>query len=152
FSTLLALCTPLPSSPGDPDDSEAWDADQALIRSLMQAIRDADACLGRGDAAAARKLMDRWEVLQALDVQSLARLAQAWLIDEEAPEEEQFDKAFALASFHAMHAERKMLERRDLPLPRGRWDDAKLDDVFARATQWLDAHLGNAWPMPPGGL
>ena len=42
--------------------------------------------------------------------------------------------------------------RRELALPRGRWDTARLDDLSARASEWLDATLGDARPFPAGGL
>jgi hypothetical protein len=152
LSTMLALCTPLAESPDDAGDPGGWNPDQGLVRTLMRAIRAAGRCIEQGDAAGARHVMERSEVLEACEVQSLARLAEAYLLGEEVAEDERFYKAFALATFSAVHAERMVLVRRELPIPHDRWDMAKLDEVSAQATEWLDAHLGEAFPMPPGGL
>lgn len=56
LSTMVALCTPLPEGP---EEAGLWNADQALIRLLLRVIRAADACLQQGDAAGARRCMDR---------------------------------------------------------------------------------------------
>jgi hypothetical protein len=153
LSPWIAICTPLPESPEDPDVSDVWTADQARIRMLMRAIQAADARLAQGDVAGARRLLDRREVLETYEVQSLARLAEVYLLGGEgAAGEERIDQAFVLASFSAAHAETMVILRRELPLLRNGWDMAKLDDVSARATQWLDANLGAAWAIPPGGF
>jgi hypothetical protein len=89
-------------------------------------------------------------VTETSEIQSLARRAEAELRIE-ATEEALFDKACTLAWFCAANAEKKPFLRHELPIPRGRWDMAKLDDLAARANRWLDATLGEAWPQPAGG-
>jgi hypothetical protein len=147
---LLALATPLAASAAEPEP--AWAAEQLAVRDLFAAIEAADRCLTRTDAAAAIIALDRLVVTETGEVQSLARRAEAYLLDDDAAGQSLFEKACALAWFCAAHGEKKAQLRRELPIPRGRWDTARLDDLLKRATRWLDTTLGDAWPLPGGGL
>jgi hypothetical protein len=149
-STLLALATPLSepfSAPGIP-----WTPELLALREVVAAIELADACLDRGDARSATGALDRLVVTEASEVQSLARQAESALRNEDAGEEALFEKACVLAHFCAAHAEKKPYLRREIPIPRGRWATARLDDLAARASRWLDTTLGEAPPQPAGGL
>ncbi len=145
----LALATPLAEATSA--EGRAWTPEQLAFRELMTMVEAADACLDRGDNASALLALDRLLVTETGEVQSLARRAEAHLRSSET-EEGVFEKAHSLAWFCAVHAEKKPYLRRELPFPRRRWDTAKLDDVSARASRWLDATLGEAWPAPVGGL
>lgn len=118
----------------------------------MRAVTAADDCLAQGDAAGALVVLDCLAVAEAHEVQSLARRAEAILLLGDATEGRRFETAFALASFCDAHGETGKYERQELPLPCGIWDRARLDALAERATRWLDATLGEAWPMPAGGL
>jgi hypothetical protein len=137
LSFLFALVTPLPSSPGAPE-GRTWNAEQSSVRELLTAIQSADEHLAQGDAAGARRAVDRLIVNEAREVQSLGRLAEAWLLDAPPRGALRFDKARALASFCAAQAERSLAFRRELLLPRGRWDEARLSEVASRAAGWLE--------------
>lgn len=149
LTLLLALATPLAEATAAQD--RPWTPEQLAVRKLVAMVEAADACLERGDAASALVTLDRLLVTETGEVQSLARRAEAHLRGSET-DPGIFEKASALAWFCAAHAEKKPYLRRELPFPRGRWDTAKLDDVSARASQWLDATLGEAWSAPVGGL
>ena len=147
---LLALATPLAEPTVMPEPP--WTMEQLAVRELVAAIEAADTFLLRGDATSALVALDRLLVTETGEVQSLARRAEARLLGSDAAEEGLFEKACALARFCAAHGEKKAHSRRELPLPRGRWDTARLDDLSARASAWLDATLGEACPRPAGGL
>lgn len=149
-SALLALATPLSesfSAPGIP-----WTPEQLALREVVAAVEVADACLDRGDAASALRALDRLVVTEAGEVQSLARRAESVLRVEDAGEEGVFEKACVLAQYCAAHAEKKPYLRREIPIPCGRWATARLDDIAARASQWLTATLGEPSPQRAGGL
>ena len=151
LAVLVALATPL-AQPTTAED-RAWTPDQLAARDLVAAVETADSCLAQGNAEGALVALDRLVVTETSEVQSLARRAEAHLLGgDDVGEEAFFEKARALAWFHAAHAEKKPFLRHELPVPRGRWDTARLDDLSARASRWLDANLGEAWPVPAGGL
>jgi hypothetical protein len=150
LAVLIALATPLEAATATA--GRAWTPDQLTARTLLAAVERADTCLAERDAAGAIVALDRQVVTETGEVQTLARRAESHLLRGDAAGETLFDKAHALAWFCAVHAEKKPFLRRELPIPRGRWDTARLDDLSARASAWLDATLGDAWPFPPGGL
>jgi hypothetical protein len=81
-------------------------------------------------------------VREAREVQSLARLARAWLLepDEKLPEGEVLDgfvRRLALTRFIVAHAEKTPTLRRELPFPGARWDGAKLDALAKEVNAWL---------------
>jgi uncharacterized protein HemY len=143
LSLLLAVVTPLPASLGAPE-AETWNADQTAVRSLLAAIRDADARLAQGDATGARHALDRLVVTESREVQSLGRAAEAWLRDGPTEGPLRFEKARGLASFRAAHAQRAVVFRHELLLPQAHWDTARLDEVAGRAAAWLDATFAEA--------
>jgi hypothetical protein len=147
LSLPLAMATPL-----DAEGEEAWSADQAFVRDLLGAVETADARLAQGDPAGARCALDRLVVTEAHEVQSLGRLAVAWLHDAAAGEEQRFDEARALATFCAEQAQRGVVYRRELLVPTGMWDEARLADVAVQAARWLDETFGGPVRVPPGGL
>jgi hypothetical protein len=150
LEVLVAIATPLAQATAAED--REWTPDQLAARELVRAVETADSCLARGDAAGAIVALDRLVITEAGEVQSLARRAEAQLLVREVEEEGLFEKARSLAWFCAVHAEKKPFLRRELPMPRGRWDTTTLDALAARATKWLNATLGEAFPLPPGGL
>jgi hypothetical protein len=150
LAMLLAIATPLSESPAAP--ALAWTQEQIAVRKVVAAIEEADACLDRRDAAGATRALEVMLVTETGEVQSLARRAECLLLIGDTADEGLFEKACALAWFCAAHAEKKPYLRRELPIPRRRWETARLDDLAARAARWLDATLGEAWPEPAGGL
>lgn len=147
LSLPLALATPLGAAVEAP-----WSADQQVLRDLVFAVEAADARFAQGDPAGARRALDRLVVTEAHELQSLGRLAAAWLRDEAAGDALPFDKALALATFSAEEAQKSLLYRRELLVPVGRWDEARLGEVAERAARWLDETFGGAVAVPEGGL
>jgi len=97
-------------------------------------IATADACRARDDQLGALAALRPRVVYRARERQSLARLADVWLvIPEDASASAWFDKAQALAQFLAVVAGH---EPRDLPMP-GSWDDARIEEVATRARAWF---------------
>jgi hypothetical protein len=141
LSSLIALATPLGEA-GE-EEASAWSADQAAVRAVVRAVASADARLAEGDAAGARAALERRVVWEAREVQSLGRLAEAHLAEEPAAPYDRYRKALALAAFTAGHAEQGMFLRRELPLPRARWDRARLDALSERARAWLAESFGD---------
>jgi hypothetical protein len=139
---MRALATPLAA-----DEGQAWSSDQARVRAVLRAVETADICLSRGELREARAALGSMAMAGVREVQSLARRASAWLRGAEVDEAQRFDKAHALSTFCAAHADRSLFSRCELPIPWGSWDQVKLDHVAARATAWLDANLGA--PSPP---
>jgi hypothetical protein len=128
---LLDLAVSLP-------ESEAAFADSSAIMQLRMAVRSADACLSRGDVEGARAAIDRPVVWRAEEVQSLSRLAEAYLQWEPTDGAWQFRKALALARF--LDAERSDVPiRKELIFPGVMWPATRLADVEKRAQAWLDA-------------
>ena len=152
LSVLLALALPAEDEESESaPEAVSWSPDQALLRAILHAVTAADASLARGDAAGALRALDCLAVAESHEVQSLARRAEALLLDD-AGEARRFETAYALASFCGAHAEKDPYARVELPLPCGIWDGARLDALAERASRWLDATLGEAWPMPAGGF
>lgn len=145
----FALATPLddpdaegggasgPTPSGNGGAAREWKADELAVRELMRAVRTADACLGAGDAAGAIRALDTLLVHDLREVQSLARLAEAYLAPQSDGPSDPFDKALALATFCGAHAETGPFVRTELPLSQPPWDKARLDELAARAKAWL---------------
>src|SRR5262249_31628319 len=106
LSTLLALVGEGPE--GHP------------VRVLDRPRTEAAACLAAGDPGGARRALSCLQVREAREVQLLARLARAWLLepDETDPagaDLDGFGRRMALTAFLAAHAERAPTLRRELP-------------------------------------
>jgi len=134
FGPLRELCTPLP----DPLPAEAWGRDRPFLVQLVGVALHADACLARGDPAAALAVLARDPFSTSTQVQILARLAEAWLRTTAEGQRARRHKMTALGRFVDAHAEKDPERRRDLLLPGATWDTARLDEVFAQARAWLD--------------
>lgn len=130
----LALTAPL----GDPDaEVRAWTPAQRVVRELMRAVEAADVRLGAGDPLGAIRVLDTLLIQDMREVQSLARLAEAYLAVPDGETIDPFEKAFALAAFSGAHADKTIFSRNELPLfPR--WDAERLDALEARAVAWLE--------------
>ena len=112
------------------------------VRALDHAVRAADACLAAGDPGGARNALSSLAVREAREVQTLARLARAWLQepDEKTPEGAALDgfvRRLALTRFVVAHAEKAPTRRRELPFPGARWDGAQLDALAREVQAWL---------------
>ena len=129
----LALATPL----DDPDaEARAWTPAQLVARELMRGVAVADARLAEGDPPGAIGVLDTLLIHDLREVQSLARLADAYLAAGDGDGIDPFEKAFALATFSGAHADKTIFSRNELPLC-PRWDVARLDALEARAIAWL---------------
>lgn len=129
----IALAGQLPAAPTPTN----WAPDQPPRNQLLGAIEAADRCLSRGDALAAVKALERWAVFEADELQSAARLAEAHLQYSGAEPEERFRRAIALTYFLGLRASEA--RRWNVPLGNAAWDDARVDDVARRASEWLEA-------------
>jgi hypothetical protein len=124
----IALCTPLS------DTSAAWTSKQARLRDLMALIVSADAALAQGDASAARRVLDCLLVWEANEIQSLARLAEACMLEDEAGDaSDPFRRTLTLLSFCELFAWRDTFVRREIPLPRVAWSTERLAAVAKKA-------------------
>jgi hypothetical protein len=110
------------------------------LHQLLGAIAAADACLAAGDAAGAIRALDRRLVWVSKDVQSLGRLAEAYLRDEAARREDRMRAVIALARFCEAVQETSPALRRETLVPGATWSAARLDEIAARARRWLDEH------------
>jgi hypothetical protein len=128
----LAELARLQTSAGDDAGSSP-----AALGELVRTVGAADVCFARGDAAGAATALDGPVVWAAREVQSLARLAEAYLHIEPATRLDSLRKLAALGAFLDEH-EAPNRERRELPPP-GAWDRARIDAIAARAHAWLDA-------------
>ena len=112
----------------------------AGVRALDRAVRAADERLAAGDPGGARRELEGLVVREAREVQTLARLARAWL-DEPAEADDAlgggFVRRLALTRFFAAHAEKAPERRRELPFAGARWDEAKLDALTVEVKAWL---------------
>src|SRR5262249_4187448 len=103
---------------------------------------EADACLAAGDPGGARRALSCLQVREAREVQLLARLARAWLLepDETDPGGEALDgfaRRLALTAFVAAHGEKAPTLRRELPFAGACWSRVELDALAAEAERWL---------------
>jgi hypothetical protein len=117
----------------------------SALRQIVRACRLADEALARGDAAAARDVLERPVVHARLEVQSAARLAEAHLGLEPAAPLERLHKALALARFASVDLERPpALDE----IPGLGWGAERLTDVARRARDWLEAFDRREPPAP----
>ncbi|MDI1443909.1 hypothetical protein [Polyangium sp. 6x1] len=132
---LLPLCVPL-------GEERSWTPKQAALRDYVRAIAAADEALARGDADAARQILDGPLVWEANEVQGFARLAETYLCEAEkhAPVD-RFRKALALLSFCDLFDTRNTVTRREVPLPRATWDAERLSMLAAEARAWVEEAL-----------
>ncbi|HVK64009.1 MAG TPA: hypothetical protein VM694_06030 [Polyangium sp.] len=132
---LLPLCVPL-------TEERSWAPKQAVMRDYLRVITAADEALARGDVDAARRTLDDPLVWEANEVQSMARLAEAYLrADEGTTSVDRFRKAFALLSFCELFDARSTVTRREMPLPRATWDAERLSALAAKARAWVEEAL-----------
>jgi hypothetical protein len=139
----LSVPLALVGAPGGATPSPAY----AAARALDDAVQAADACLAAGDRGGARRALAGLAVREAREVQTLARLARAWLDEPTAAAPagasvDGFALRLALAAFLAAHAEKAPTARRELPFAGARWDAATLDALATRAQARLDADKG----------
>ena len=125
-----AVITPLP-----PQGRE-MDVDEPLVYRLVIAIRMADEAMEKGEARRSLEAADCGAVWRAGEVQSLARLARAFLRVDPGGPMERFRMAMALALFVHCHYEPETM-RRELLLPSEQLDREKLDDLRNEALGWL---------------
>jgi hypothetical protein len=108
----------------------------AGVRALDQAVRAADARLAAGDPGGARRALAGLAVREADEVQTLARMARAWM-DEPPEAGDGFVRRLALTRFVVAHAEKAPARRRELPFAGARWDDGRLSALAAEVKAWL---------------
>ncbi|MDI3288416.1 hypothetical protein [Polyangium sp. 15x6] len=132
---LIPLCVPL-------SEERSWTPTQALTRDYLRIVVAADEALARGDAGAAQRLLDVPLLWEANELQSMARLAEAYLHeqDEGAPVD-RFRKALALLSFCELFDTRNTMNRREMLLPRAMWDAERLSALAAKARAWVEEAL-----------
>lgn len=134
---LLALCVPLS------DNERTWSNEALVTRHWLEGVKEADEALERGDARAARQALDIPLIWEAYDLQSFARLTQAYLDEgETGSTTDTFRKALALLSFCELFDVRTTMHRREVPLPRATWSDEKLKALYMRASRWIDETFG----------
>jgi hypothetical protein len=112
------------------------DGRRSVLRQLASLIHRADGYLARGDLVRARQVLDCPVVWRQMEVQCLARLAEAYLGFSPTDGPSRFRRMLALASFCESHSQAWAWR---LPLPVGTWDRARLDGLFERAKEALSA-------------
>lgn len=130
LGACLELIEPLPA----PLPVDWWNQDASLARQLRGAIATADELLAAANPRGAIQVLRRRAVTRTGEVQSMARLAAAWLAAEPEDPDATFDKAIALARFVAIAVTRAC----DLPIESA-WSDERLNSLVAQAEQWLAA-------------
>jgi len=143
LKACIATVAPAAEAPEAGLDDETLGVEEELGR-----IRQADALLAGGDAAAARDALEAPRTYRFPELQALARLARAHLALEPAGAEGKFRKAAALATFLACAGAKPGFGGRvELPIAEalGREQLARIE---AEARAWLDG-----WPPrdAPGG-
>ncbi len=121
------------------------------MRELVRIVAAADRRLAARDALGAIGVLDDAVVWEAREVQSLARLARAFLAaGDELPPDLQIRKAFALATYWEGHGDRSC-NRREVLL-KDRWRAESLDAIWPEAVAWLeDFPTRSALDPPPEG-
>jgi len=107
-----------------------------LVRTgkLVRSLRAASDLLAAGEYAAAAAALDQAVVWRADELQTTARLTEAWLgVDGSG-----FRKWLGVAALGGARHRYAHREARNLPLPEGVWGSEKLDEVEKRAEGWLD--------------
>lgn len=124
--------------PDEPTDSRGWIMHRTgkLIRSIVAA----DEHLAVGDAAGAIADLDHATVWRAEDAQSAARLADAWLASGAGGFAKWLGVAGLLGAQHSL----RLKQGHDVPLGDRSWAPQRLDEVEARAVDWLDREGGDA--------
>ncbi len=108
------------------------------LAQLLHLVRAADERFAAGDPAGALRLLDVALVWKANELQSLARLSEAYLTLATETFDERLRKLTTLGTLLDCHAQQGMLARNFASLP-GAWSGERLDDTVARARAWLEA-------------
>jgi hypothetical protein len=103
----------------------------------MRCVAEAEARMDAGDPRGAIGVLDTLLLPDLREVQSLARLAEAYLAAGDGEGIDPFEKAFALATFSGAHGDNTSFSRNELPVG-PRWDVERLDALEARAVAWLE--------------
>jgi hypothetical protein len=135
FQALEELLSP-------PPDPLAPVVETSSLAQLAEDARAADRCLARGDAAGALAAVSSGRYWTYGDVQLFARMAEAHLRLAPVRGRERFERILVLARFVEAHGEKDLEKRREMPIPGGTWDRARLDALAERAQAWLDAPGG----------
>jgi hypothetical protein len=133
---------PLAELLASPPDTPVLPTEPPTLAQLAADARAADACLACGDPAGALAALSNEYYWEAGDVQLYARMAEAHLGIAPRNLRERFRKIMVLAKFVEAHEEVDPERRREMPLPGGTWDRARLDALAARARAWLDDVAG----------
>ncbi len=131
-----------------PPDAEP-DADGSPLRQLVRVCRLADQHMARGDAGAARDVLDRSVVHVRLELESAARLAEAHLAHAPRTPVETLAKLEALSRIAGYDPQRP---RAWSQIPGLGWDTVRLAALAARARAWLDEHDRPAADPEPRSL
>jgi hypothetical protein len=107
------------------------------LAELVIAIRQADACVAALDVSGARRALDTPLVSNALELQSLARLADILLAHESALRAERVHAISALGTLVDRVDTSRASLRLEVPVP-GAWSAERITEVTARARAWLD--------------
>ncbi len=132
----LAVCGGL----ADPVDARALgpgvSRGEGSVGALVRACRRSDAARERGDAAAARDLLDVPAAHRWVELQSAARLAEAHLALEPTSPAQVFRKAVAVARLHEVAAQKPFGLRHSIP-GLG-WSRERAIEVAGRGARWLE--------------
>jgi hypothetical protein len=136
---LVAICAPLE------DHQRVWSAEQAVTRRYIRIIKAADEALARGDEATARRILDCPLIWEANELQSMARLAYAYVWEEEEGAAcDRFRKALALLTMCERLDAKNTINQREMPLPRATWSAEQMSAVAENARAWVK----NALTLP----
>jgi len=113
-------------------------AERSPLAEVVAAIEAADICFAARDPEGARSALDQPVVWRARELQSITRLAEAYLALPCGSRAERLRKLETLGTLRDHLDESRPRDRRDIPLPNG-WDAERIAGVAARARAWLDA-------------
>lgn len=132
---LIELLTPLPE-PLLPAD---WNESHTPLRQILGAVRVADVCLANNDISGALAAMDRRAVWQTRELQSTARLAEAFLASPPPGGYGEFKMVVALSTFLGRYELAEGRFRRELPIPGATRDRQTLEALARQCRVWLEA-------------
>lgn len=119
-------------------DGAVRGSEQCLVWQVLDSIKAGDAALERGDGVSARQVLDCWPVWRLMEVQSMARLAAAFLTEDGGDERFQFRKALALAGFLDRADHQARWPWSTLPMLERGWSGSRIAEVATQARAWLE--------------
>jgi hypothetical protein len=120
-------------------------ANKPAAHPFGAALAEAERQRARGNLAKARAALDRPVIWRTPELQSWARLVEAYLAEQPTDPAARFRMSKAMAQYLALRAGRSKPGEQvgDLPLA-DRWDESRLAELERRAAEWLKLRFSSA--------